>query len=779
MASRHTLKNMLQQLAARDLNALDFLSGGSLAEKMTALALGTETGVAPPLISTLFQEFKQQVDALDVSGVKVVVFGGGTGLSNVIGGDSRRPDWKFNSFSGLKVLFPRIHSVVCVTDDGGSTGELLKDLPLVALGDLRHVLLSSVRRDSLVERYDLESSAAANVTVSLHALFNYRFITRPESPEQLLLDTGTVMEYLPEQMASYITEQVARLFTDNRLKPTLVRPQCLGNLLLASAIYKQLDPELDAIQLLTSPHVVRTATIRGLAELSSVIGVAKNSVLPCSTTLSQLQVQYANGVCVTGESKSADAMRGYPVDRVMIEFCRAPFLQPEVVQMVEQADIILFAPGSLYTSIIPILQFPGLADIIRGNSRALKLLVSNIWVQRGETDVARDNPGRKFHVSDLVRAYHRNIPGGVHGLFSHIISIDLGDIPGSVLQRYALENKEPIYLDRNRVRTLGFESIEAYIFSKSMLDERGAIQHDPDALAQAVKTLWGLKHCGYLTSTPEVEPLPAPPMAVFKPCQEKTPPCQRYESIRTQLQYISTGQLTIQSPYEVKLTEIERRWLLDRVVEIVWLHPDIQLEHLRYIQGITLVDEGCWKRCQEWDNVFSFYDPQDKRIKIRKDQTNNINRFEMVFLVALGQSLLGNYALGKQLDEVQCDGDTVGRVYRLTVTEPRQLESFLGPKDLDTYLKLCRMNPSSTHDRLYTRVVSGTDGFTPPGLFFGLFYTWYLDNRFAPNIEYKVSIIKKDISNLIPEEVRIVERRKRTIDFFRERIFTQLLPAMA
>lgn len=779
MSSHRALKHTLQQLSARDLNALDMLSGGSLAEKVTALALGTTSGASPPLISALFHEVKQQIESLDISGVKVVVFGGGTGLSNIIGGDSRKPDWKFNAFSGLKEVFPRIHSVVCVTDDGGSTGELLKDLPLVALGDLRHVLLSSVRRDSLKERYGLDRSAAANVTASLHALFNYRFITRPENAKELLLETGAVLEYLPEEMASYLTGLVQKLFRDPRLTPTLDRPQCLGNLLLASAVYKQLDPQLDATRLLASPQVVRTATIRGLAEFSAVIGVAKNSVLPCSTTLCQLQVQYANGVCVTGESKSSDARRGYPVDRVAVEFCRSPFLQPEVVRLVEQADIILFAPGSLYTSIIPILQFPGLAEVIRDNSKALKLLVSNIWVQRGETDVARDNPARKFHVSDLIRAYHHNIPGGVQGLFSHIISIDLGDIPGSVLQRYALEDKEPIYLDRNRVRTLGFESVEACIFSKSMLNERGAIQHDPDALAQAVKTLWGLKRNSFLASVPQGGHIQAPSGAILCHHHDKIVPCQRYDSIRTQLRYISMGQITLHSPNEVKLTEIERKWLLDRVVEIVWLHPDILLEHLQFIQGITLVEEGGWKRCQEWDNVFSFYDPRDKRIKIRKDQTENINRFEMVFLVALGQSLLGNYAQEKQLNEVHSGGDAVGRVYRLTVSEPQHLESYLTPKDIDTYLKLSRMNPSSVKERLYTRVVSGTEGFTPPGLFFGLFYTWYLDNRFAPNIEYKMSILKKDITNLIPEEVRTVERRHRTIDFFRERIFRQHLPVQA
>ena len=92
--------------------------------------------------------------------MRVVVLGGGTGLSNMVGGDSRRADWKETPFTGLKEIFPCLHSIVCVTDDGGSTGEMLKDFPLIGLGDLRHVLVSSIRSVNLKKQYQLEDAAA-------------------------------------------------------------------------------------------------------------------------------------------------------------------------------------------------------------------------------------------------------------------------------------------------------------------------------------------------------------------------------------------------------------------------------------------------------------------------------------------------------------------------------------------------------------------------------------------------------------------------------------------
>ena len=776
MAAQQPLTEQLNLLTAGGFSVLDVLAENTLAEKITAIVLDSTATSFAPAIAALFADLKKQVAALDTSTTRVVVFGGGTGLSNIVGGDSRRPDWGHRPFTGLKELFPRVNSVVCVTDDGGSTGELQKDLPLIALGDLRHVLISSIRRENLLREYGLDTDEAGRTATALHAIFNYRFISPPHESGQLLSDTGARLADLPPPLLAYLGELVERLHHDPRLAPCLHRPQCLGNLLLASAVYRQLNGSLTAAELLASHQTVRTATVRGLAELCARLGAPPQAVLPCTTTLAQLQVLYSNGVLVTSEDKSSRARRGYPVDRVLVEFNRAPFLQPEVVQLVREADIILFAPGSLYTSIIPILQVPGLAAAVRRNHSALKVLVANIWVQTGETDATRDAPDRKFYVSDLIRAYHRNIPGGVDDLFSHVVALDMSDIPGSVLQRYALENKEPIYVDRSRVHALGFGSVEARIFSGEQLRLRGVIQHDPDALAWAVKGLWALHQAGFLDQPERKETLPEPDREAPRHPGERPPPCQRYEAIRARLHYLATDRLPADGRATVAMMEPARRRLIERMIEILWLHPDIPPAHLEFVRGVTLVEPAAWRRCQEWDNIFSFYDPVDRHIKIRQDQADSLGRFEMVFLVALGQSLLGNYAEDKQMAELRADGDTVGRVYRLRVRDSGELASYLDPAAIDAYLRLSRMRPSATEERLYTRVVNPDEGFTPPGLFFGLFYAWYLDNVFAPNIEYKMSIMRNRVTDLIPEQARIVGRRRDTIRFFRERVFRQRVP---
>ena len=650
-------------------------------------------------------------------------------------------------------------------------GNCSKEIPLVALGDLRHVLVSSISRDLLREVHGLDDAGARQAAAGLHAVFNYRFVAPPALPGQLAVECGLAGPVLPARMQDYLLLLISRLFSDSRLKRTLARPQCLGNLLLASAMFGSIDPGLTCAELAADHAALHQATLSGLAEIAEAICAAKESVLPCTTTPAQLQFLYSNGVLVTGEYKSGHAHRSYPVDRAMVEFFRPPVLPDEVRQALQEADIIVFAPGSLYSSIIPILQVPGVAELIRANSHALKILVANIWVQKGETDATRDIPERKFHVSDLVRAYSRNIPGGVGGLFTHILSLGLGEIPGSVLQSYALEDKEPIYLDRQPLREIGFEPVEADIFSANLLRRRGVIQHDPAAVALAVRTLWCLQGLDLPPKKTTPVNLSVTAVELLAPREEFGHPCRRFEAMRGWIDSLPFLGAENGSANRQRLEEGKCKRLQAGITDILWRHPDILFAHLQFVRGIVLVDPKNWSRCQEWDNVFSFYAPEDSMLVLRADQADHPARLEMAFLVALGQSLLGNYAGGKTMTDISEGGERVGRIFQLTLRPPEERACFLQPVELAAYLQLARMRRAELNPLLYTRLVNGEEGFTPPGLLFGLFYTWYLDNRYASHIEYKMSIMRNVVSDLIPEQVRIVSRREGLIDFFRETVF--------
>ena len=183
------------------------------------------------------------------------------------------------------------------------------------------------------------------------------------------------------------------------------------------------------------------------------------------------------------------------------------------------------------------------------------------------------------------------------------------------------------------------------------------------------------------------------------------------------------------------------------------------------------MDRKAWSRNQEWDNVYSFYNPGDSTIRICQDVVADERRFEQAFLVALGQALLGNYAESKEMVAVADGGEAVGKIYMLTIKAQEERNTFLSDPELAKFLKLSRMIRSESNKYLYTRLVNGNEGFTPPGLLFGLIYAWYLDNRFAAHVEYKMAVMRTDISDLIPEQVRMLSRRRALVEFFRRSVF--------
>ncbi len=173
----------LQKVKGARFSPLDLLPRRTLVEKLIELVL-SGSPVGSGAMKNYLDEMSRVVQAVDTSDLNVVVFGGGSGLSNVVGGDANKAEWRDKPFSGLKTLFPKTKSVVCVTDDGGSTGELLKDLPLIALGDIRHVMVSSIQKTRLVQKYNVRNSL--RVAGCLQRLFNYRFTVPPSSVDALL-----------------------------------------------------------------------------------------------------------------------------------------------------------------------------------------------------------------------------------------------------------------------------------------------------------------------------------------------------------------------------------------------------------------------------------------------------------------------------------------------------------------------------------------------------------------------------------------------------------------
>ncbi len=745
------------------LSPLDWLPQQDLREKIIDLVLRGVPAGAHSIAKAHLHSFRQELLAESVENVKVVVFGGGTGLSNLIGGDSRLASWAQKPFVGLKEVFPQTHSVVCITDNGGSTGELLKDLPIVAVGDMRHVLLSSIQLANLQKRYNIDAMEAAQVAAILSDVFNWRFTGPLVHNRPDLLNIEGKVNLLPRSFAQFLRALINSLFRDPRLAATLKRSHCLGNLLLAAAIFREIDPSITNIDLVHNQDLLHRAMFTGLNALSLAVGAGERAVLPCTSTPAQLRVLYTNGVEIVGEHKLSEAERGFPVESVSVDYCDTVRVYDEILEDIRAADIVILAPGSLYSSIIPVFKVPGLADAVRNNRNALKVLVSNLWVQAGETDLSIADPERKFHVSDMIRAYEKNIPGGTKGLFNEVLCISLHDIPASVLQRYAVEGKIPIFLDKEQLTKHNYIPVECGVYSLDALAERGVIQHDPDTLALAIKGLYNGRSCFADASGKTGIHTELLPTSYQLSGSMHIQPFQRYVGIMERLK-------------NLKLIFVGGRGGMDEealkstLADIFLDHPVIPLSHLDYFKELHCIDREYWHRDQQWDNVFSFFDLEDRCLKIRGDQIGNRHNLEVALMIALGESLLGDYAAKKTMQSIEIDEVHLGRVYHLYLKAENERVSFFNHEQLKTFLLLARMCAANDENH-YTRLVNNNERFTPPGLLMGLMYAWYVDNRFATHIEYKMSVMKINQTDLIPEQLKMVDRRRKMIKFFKEVVF--------
>ena len=160
---------------------------------------------------------------------------------------------------------------------------------------------------------------------------------------------------------------------------------------------------------------------------------------------------------VAGESKIPES--NGRVRRVWLE-PNAPPAFPQAIHAILSADVIVIGPGSLYTSLLPNLLVPDLADAIR-SSRALKLYICNVATQVGETE--------GFSCNDHIRAIEDHAG---RSLFDIVLVNNKSDIqlPDGI---------EWIDID---------EDLNAYyaVYSENLVDPAMPWRHDGEVLSRVI-----------------------------------------------------------------------------------------------------------------------------------------------------------------------------------------------------------------------------------------------------------------------------------------------------
>ena len=308
-------------------------------------------------------------------GPKIVVIGGGTGLSNLL--------------RGLKAHTSNLSAIVTVADDGGSSGRLREDFKMIAPGDLRNCLVALAEQEGVMEN-----------------LFRYRFEGNNE-----------------------------------------LSGHSFGNLFI------------------TALAQVYDGDIEEALEAASKLLRVRGRVIPSSTEFIQLSAELIDGTIVDGESNIPHA--GKKIKRV---FSSPEHPKPEgaALRAIDEADVIILGPGSLYTSIIPNLLTDKIADHVRA-SKANKIYIANVMTQPGETS--------GYTLADHVQAIIDHSGGGI---IDTVLAND-GPLPIQMVEQYSAVGSEPVVIDSKRLQDMGIRTVRATLISQ----EKPAI-HDPERLGKVL-----------------------------------------------------------------------------------------------------------------------------------------------------------------------------------------------------------------------------------------------------------------------------------------------------
>ena len=298
---------------------------------------------------------------------KIVVLGGGTGLSVLL--------------RGLKQFPLDITAIVTVADDGSSSGRLREEFDIFAVGDLRNVLVSLSEVEPLIED-----------------LLQYRFVT------------------------------------DSSLNN-----HPMGNLLL-TALYN-ITGNL-------------TESLRSLSKIFNI----KGTILPFTEENPVLIAHTTDGKIIEGESNITKA--GKEID--YIEYKNEVKPTKEVIKAIDEADLIIFGIGSLYTSIIPNLLSKEVVESLK-NSKAKKMYVCNIMSEHGETD--------NYKVSDCIKKINSYVKEDL----MDVVVVNNKKVPDDIKERYLGEIAGQIDIDYDVLNDMNVEIIEdelLYISEKKKVNEK-------------------------------------------------------------------------------------------------------------------------------------------------------------------------------------------------------------------------------------------------------------------------------------------------------------------
>jgi len=197
--------------------------------------------------------------------------------------------------------------------------------------------------------------------------------------------------------------------------------------------------------------------------VSSKVLAIRGRIFPSTLSNVHLVATLENGRVVHGETRISASK--VPIKNLKLS-SRGVRALPLAIEAIKQADLILLGPGSLYTSILPNLLIPEIANAI-AKSTAPCVYIANLMTQPGETS--------GYALADHLRAIQKHVP-------RHVIDWVVANrqaVSPDVARRYRAQGAEPVAIDLPALQKLGFR-----VILDNLLEEHGVIRHHTRRLSR-------------------------------------------------------------------------------------------------------------------------------------------------------------------------------------------------------------------------------------------------------------------------------------------------------
>jgi uncharacterized cofD-like protein len=202
---------------------------------------------------------------------------------------------------------------------------------------------------------------------------------------------------------------------------------------------------------------------KAIRESSRVLAVT-GQILPSTLADVTLCAEFDDRV-VSGESAIPKTRK--PIKRIFLKPDHIPG-HPEAVRAILQADLIVIGPGSLFTSVLPNLLVPDIAQALRA-SGAVRVYVCNVCTQEGETE--------GYKVEDHLRVLSEHLGTQV---FDYVLAND----------NFATTAELPVGVQMVKVGAETGVDFPGEVIAVDVVDDRQPLRHDPQKLAQNIIQLF-------------------------------------------------------------------------------------------------------------------------------------------------------------------------------------------------------------------------------------------------------------------------------------------------